>query len=92
MIIQQVTIPGMIREGDLLLLREKGKKEVFPVTAKIVLNGGTVREEIVFSKARNRYFILNMVLNGTSWIEECCLVEDGKIYSVSNSNEVLPYG
>ena len=92
MIIQQVTIPGMIRQGDFLLLREKGKKEVFPVTAKKILNGGTDTEEIIFSIARNRYFILNMMLNGDSWIEECSIVEDGKIYSVSNSTEVLPYG
>lgn len=92
MIIKPVTKPGMIKQGDFLLLKEKGKKEVFPVTAKKILNGGTVREEIIFSVSKNRYFILNMVINGNSWIEECSIVEDGKIYSVSNSVEVLPYG
>jgi hypothetical protein len=55
---------GQIKKGDLISLELAGKR--ICVTAREILNQGTDREEIVYNRRRNHYFITSMVLDGTS--------------------------
>ena len=73
-----------ISKGDLLLL-EKDDGITFPITVSEVINQGREGEEILISKKRNLYFIMSMYLDGTSWIKDCKIVQDGKMYSITNN-------
>lgn len=55
---------GKIKKGDLISLELAGKR--ICVTAREILNHGTDREEIIYNRRKNHYFITSMVLDGTS--------------------------
>lgn len=62
---------GQIAPGDELLLTRKGA-ELKPVSVKAeqILNGGTTREEIVYNRKLNHYFITSMIIDGSSNVVE----------------------
>jgi hypothetical protein len=68
--LQKITGAGQLAVGDRIIITNK-QGEQQKATVRIVLDGGTDREEIVFNKTRNYYFILSMMLTGTSWAKEC---------------------
>lgn len=57
---------GQIEQGDRLsIIDSQGRLR--KCTARLVLSAGTDKEEIVTNKAKNHYFIVSMVLDGSSW-------------------------
>ncbi|POA45528.1 hypothetical protein C1893_23010 [Pseudomonas sp. MPR-ANC1] len=56
--------PGQIKPGDFLSFTVGGKP--LCVKAKDVLFAGTDREEVIYRRRRNQYFITAMVVAGTS--------------------------
>lgn len=81
----QVTKPGQIKKGDLLLLKDRNGV-VFPAVAKSVIFEGTSTEEIIISLSRNLYFIMSMYLEGKSWVKDCCIIPNGEAFSLINNN------
>lgn len=61
---QPLTGPGQIREGMKLRFVLSGK--TIAATAKLILRAGTNREEVVYNRAKNHYFITSMAIDGTS--------------------------
>lgn len=59
-----LTAPGQVAVGDFVSFTLSGK----PVCATVgqVLHAGTDREEIVYNRKKNFYFITSMAINGTS--------------------------
>lgn len=57
---------GQIHEGDRLIIVGRDGR-VLRRKARIVLNPYTDKEEIVFNKSSNLYFITAMVIDGSSW-------------------------
>lgn len=55
---------GQIKAGDVISLVMAGRR--ICTSAKEVLNAGTRKEEIVYNRKKNHYFITSMVLDGTS--------------------------
>ena len=55
---------GQIQAGDCLQIMMAGR--LICTQAKLVINAGTDREEIVYNRKKNHYFITSMVLDGTS--------------------------
>lgn len=84
MVITEVTEYGQIKEGYMLLI-EKKNGVVFPCVALDVIMRGSDKEEIRFNKKRNLYFIMSMMLDGSSWVKSCKIVEQGKIYCITNN-------
>lgn len=82
--ITPLTKHGQLNVGDVILIKRKGIY-VAPVEVKQICFKGTEKEEIVISKKHNKYFILSKFLSGNSWVEECCILENGRLYSVGNS-------
>lgn len=62
----KLTSCGQIHEGDKLIIVD-GQGKVTKTTAKVVLHPNTNKEEIIYNKTGNKYFILSMYLNGSSW-------------------------
>lgn len=56
--------PGQIQPGDQLSFTVGGSLICAPVA--LVLFPGTDREEIVYNRKKNHYFITSMALDGTS--------------------------
>lgn len=71
-----LTRAGQIKVGDILIIDDG--EEVKSYTAKIVINAGTEKEEIVLRKKRNVYFITSMYLSGQSWVKDACIVRQAK--------------
>lgn len=61
---QPVTGPGQVRKGD--KLRFKIGDKAYNESAKLILNPGTNKEEVIYDKGRNFYFITAMVMSGFS--------------------------
>jgi hypothetical protein len=61
---QPVTGPGQVRKGD--KLRFKIGDKVYDERAKLILNPGADKEEVIYDKGRNFYFITAMVMSGFS--------------------------
>lgn len=59
-----LTAVGQVQPGDYLSFTIGGKP--LCVKAKEVLNAGTEREEIIYRRRRNQYFITVMAVDGTS--------------------------
>lgn len=59
-----LTAPGQIKAGDWLSFTVAGEFKCAKV--KKVLHGGTDREEIIWNRRRNYYFVTRMALDGTS--------------------------
>lgn len=77
---------GQLSVGDALLI-EDIKGIVFPVTVKKINFPGGLEEEVIISLSKNKYFIVSMYLDGTSWVKKCVKIINGKIFSLSNSTE-----
>jgi len=58
---------GQVDDGDLLLMNTCYGQ--FKVRAKKVLYKGTDKEEVIVHKGRNHYFIVSMVMGGSSWVK-----------------------
>jgi len=56
--------PGQIKPGDWLHFTVGGK--FICTKAKEILEAGTHREEVVYNRSRNHYFITGMAVDGTS--------------------------
>lgn len=57
---------GQILKGDkLIIISADGS--VKKAVARDVLNKNTRQEEIIINKKKNLYFIVSMVIDGTSW-------------------------
>lgn len=61
---QPVTEPGQVRKGD--KLRFKIGDKAYNERAKLILHPGTAKEEVIYDKGRNFYFITAMVMSGSS--------------------------
>jgi len=55
---------GQIKVGDWLRFLMAGR--FISAQAKLVLNAGTAKEEIIYNRKKNHYFITSMALDGTS--------------------------
>lgn len=74
--VEPLTSAGQVNVGDTLIIDDG--KEVKSHTAKIVINAGTEKEEIVLRKKKNLYFIISMYLSGQSWAKDACIVRQAK--------------
>jgi hypothetical protein len=61
---QLVTRPGQVRKGDKLRFKIGDKR--YDERAKLILHPGTDKEEVIYDKGRNYYFITAMVMSGFS--------------------------
>jgi hypothetical protein len=61
---QPVTRPGQVRKGDKLRFKIGNKR--YDERAKLILHPGTDKEEVIYDKGRNFYFITAMVMSGFS--------------------------
>lgn len=61
---RHITGPGQVKPGDLMRFSLKGRRIEAP--AQVVLHEGTDREEIIYNRKRNHYFITSMAVDGTS--------------------------
>ena len=59
-----LTGPGQVKQGDMLRFKV-GDSEI-EAPAQLVLHEGTGREEIVYNRGKNHYFITAMAVDGTS--------------------------
>ncbi|MEJ7807052.1 MAG: hypothetical protein WKG03_14155 [Telluria sp.] len=59
-----VTAAGQVRVGD--KVRFKIGDNAYNQGAKLILHAGTDKEEVIYDKGRNFYFITSMVLSGGS--------------------------
>jgi hypothetical protein len=59
----RLTAPGQIRSGDDLKI--KWRDTVIEARAAEVLRPGSDKEEVVYNRKKNHYFIVSMVLDGT---------------------------
>lgn len=60
----KLTKADQIKVGDVISMVIAGRR--ICTSAKEVLNAGTSREEIIYNRKKNHYFITSMVLDGTS--------------------------
>lgn len=73
----RVTKFGQIKTGDVISL-VCGDKHIC-TTAKEILNAGTNREEVIYNRKKNHYFITSMVLDGTSMHKHVFIVPNPAI-------------
>jgi hypothetical protein len=68
----RLTKVGQIKVGDVISMVMAGRR--ICTSAKEVLNAGTDREEVIYNRKKNHYFITSMVLNGTSNHKEVFII------------------
>ncbi|UVL59257.1 hypothetical protein LOY54_14440 [Pseudomonas sp. B21-032] len=61
---QPVTAPGQIQEGAWLSFTVAGS--FICAQARLIINPGTAREEIIYNRQKNHYFVTSMAIDGTS--------------------------
>lgn len=61
---QPLTAPGQIQVGDWLSFMVSGRFICAPV--RLVIDAGTDREEVVYNRGKNHYFVTSMAVDGTS--------------------------
>ena len=59
---------GQIDSGDRVTCKYAGRIRSYKV--REVLSKGTSREEIIINKKQNKYFIVSMALDGSSWAKD----------------------
>ncbi len=59
-----LTGPGHIKQGDWLSFTVAGKH--FCAQAKLIIDSGSEREEVVYNRKKNHYFLTAMAVDGTS--------------------------
>ncbi|HGK7311049.1 hypothetical protein [Aeromonas caviae] len=62
----QLTAEGQLAKGDKIKIVGKSESDSQTITVKEVIDVDG-HEEVIINKRKNRYFITNMVLDGTSW-------------------------
>ncbi|MFM5431416.1 hypothetical protein ACET9P_11045 [Aeromonas veronii] len=62
----QLTAEGQLAKGDKIKIVGKSDSDSQTITVKEVIDVDG-HEEVIINKRKNRYFITNMVLAGTSW-------------------------
>jgi len=67
---------GQLKIGDSMLIVDQEK--IIKCKVKEVLNYGTDKEEIVFNKRANKYFIVSMYLKNKSWAKQVFKIEQGE--------------
>lgn len=80
-----ITKFGQIEKGDFLLLEDCNC--VFPAIVREVLNSNETGEEIILSKSKNVYFIMENYLNRVSWVLNCKRVVNGDVFNLSNTTK-----
>lgn len=80
---EKVTRKGQIKEGDVLWFKKKNGC-VHIGQAKKVINSGK-DEEILLTKNKNDYFILDMYLDGKSWVSEAYILPDTSLTTITNN-------
>ena len=65
---------GMVKNGDVLYIETCYGP--FKAIARKVLFPGQDKEEIVIHKGRNHYFIMSMLLDGSSWVKQAWIAND----------------
>lgn len=63
---KQLTAEGQLTKGDKIKIVGKSDSDSQTITVKEVIDVDG-HEEVIINKRKNRYFINNMVLGGTSW-------------------------
>jgi len=71
---KKVTKINQIQQGDKLLIDTC--YGTFKAIAKKVIFKGTDREEILIHKGKNHYFILSMLFDGSSWVDEAFIANN----------------
>lgn len=71
--IEKVVNGNQIQDGDTLLV-EGYKCEPIIFTEVKIKRSGTDGTEIILQKKGNRYFSLDMFLNGKSWIKDVYII------------------
>ncbi|MGF6593143.1 hypothetical protein, partial [Pseudomonas sp. 2835] len=61
---QPITAPGQVQEGDWLSFTVAGG--FICAQARLIINPGTPREEIIYNRQKNHYFVTSMAIDGTS--------------------------
>ncbi len=84
----KVVRKGQIEEGDVLWFKKKNGV-VHIGQAKAVINNG-ISEEILLTKAKNDYFILDMVLDGKSWVSEVYILPETNLTTIVNNMKMFP--
>ena len=69
-----LTGPGQIRQGDRLRLIYKGRSMEY--VAERVRFPGTELEEVIVDTRANKYFIVSMALDGSSWAKQVSVLKD----------------
>lgn len=61
---QPLTAPGQIQQGDWLCFTVSGR--FICAQARLLIDAGTDREEVVYNRKNNHYFCTDMAIDGTS--------------------------
>ena len=64
---------GQINIGDQLLIIVKNKKIICEAKSIVKLN--LTCEEIIIHKRHNKYFAINLMLQGDSWVDEVYILK-----------------
>ena len=83
----KVVRKGQIEEGDVLWFKKKNGV-VHIGQAKEVIDGAN--EEILLTKAKNDYFILDMVFTGKSWVSEVYILPETNLTTIVNNMKMFP--
>lgn len=82
-----ITRNNQLHVGDVVLIDDG--KNTFPACVKEVINSKTDGEEVILTKSSNKFFNVDMYLDGKSWVKTLSKVVNGKIYSLSNTTECI---
>ena len=63
-----LTKVGQIKKGDCLMVEYDGK--TLPYIARNVIHKGTLQEEIIVHRKLNKYFIVALAIDGSSWAKK----------------------
>ena len=64
----KLTAPGQIERGCKIHCTFSGKPQTY--RAKVILNAGTDKEEVLINIKKNLYFITSMAIDGSSWAKD----------------------
>ena len=70
-----VTEEGQIKIGDKLkIIGKSTRDDQYAIAEDVITIDGN--EEIIIDKDENRYFITKLLVKGTSWAKQVCLVQE----------------
>lgn len=79
-----VTGVGQIKKGELLAI-QKTNGVKFVAVAKKIINAGKPTEEIVINLSGNDYFIMEMFLEGKSWVKHVIRLPNVEVTCIVNN-------